>query len=208
MNKRKNRNDETNKIASILDTIADITDTFCRKYLDEEYAVVCRDLAEDLAVTEPCPLLRGKPLTWAAGIVYAAGWVNFLTDPSFPPFMTTRDLAEKIGVSTATLSAKKRIIEETLDLIPFDPDYTVDSRVEENPLAWMIEVNGFLMDARTAPREIQEAAYAQGVIPYIPVAEEHAVPQADESPTIIQFPGKESKPNEDKGPRRLDHKPR
>lgn len=207
MTKRKNRNDET-KIASILDTIAGMTDTFCRKYLDEEYAVVCRDLAEDLAVAEPCPLLRGKPLTWAAGIVYAAGWVNFLTDPSFPPFMTTKNLAEKIGVSTATLSAKKRIIEETLDLIPFDPDYTVDSRAEDNPLAWMIEVNGFLMDARTAPREIQEAAFAQGVIPYIPVADEDAAPQTDESPTIIQFPGRESKPGEDKGPRLLDHKPR
>ncbi len=208
MSKRKHRNDEANKIASILDTILDTTDTFCRKYLDEEYAVVCRDLAEDLAVTEPCPLLRGKPLTWAAGIVHAAGWVNFLTDPSFPPFMTTKDLTEKLGVSAATLSAKKRIIEETLDLAPFDPDYTVDSRVGENPLAWMIEVNGFLMDARTAPREIQEAAYAQGVIPYIPGAEENTAPQTDESPTIIQFPGKESRSYEDRNSRRLDHKPR
>ena len=208
MSKRKNQNDETNKIASILDTIADVTDAFCRKYLDEEYAVVCRDLAEDLAVTKPCPLLRGKPLTWAAGIVYAAGWVNFLTDPGFPPFMTTKDLAEKTGVSVATLSAKKRIIEETLDLIPLDPDYTVDSRAEDNPLAWMIEVNGFLMDVRTAPREIQEAAFAQGVIPYIPGAEEHAAPQADGSPTIIQFPGKESRSYEERDSRRLDHKPR
>ena len=208
MNKRKSRNDETDRIASLLDAIGDMTDTFCRKYLDEEYALVCRDLAEDLAVAAPCPLLRGKPLTWAAGIVYTAGWINFLTDPSFPPFMTTKDLAQKIGVSTATMSAKKRIIEETLDLIPLDPDYTVDSRMEENPLAWMIDVNGLLMDARTAPREIQEAAFAQGVIPYIPDDEENAAPQTDESPTIIQFPGTEARSYEGGDSQRLDQKPR
>lgn len=204
MSKRKTRNDEANEIASILDTIGNMTDSFCRTYLDEEYAVVCRDLAEDLAVAEPCPLLRGQPLTWAAGIVYTAGWVNFLTDPSFPPFMTTKDLAEKIGVSTGTMSAKKRIIEETLDLIAFDPDYTVDSLVEDNPLAWMIEVNGLMMDARGAPRDIQEAAFAQGLIPYLPDAEE----DADESPTIIPFPGMESRSYEGRDSQRLDPKPR
>jgi hypothetical protein len=116
--------------------------------------------------------------------------------------MTTKDLAEKFGVSANTMSAKKRIIEKTLDLIPFDPDYTVDSRMVENPLAWMIDVNGLLMDARTAPREIQEAAFAQGVIPYIPDDEE----DTDESPTIIQFPGTEARSYEGRDSQRLDHK--
>jgi hypothetical protein len=32
----------------------------------------------------------------------------------------------------------------------------------------MLEVNGFLMDIRMAPREAQVAAYERGLIPYIP----------------------------------------
>ena len=35
-------------------------------------------------------------------------------------------------------------------------------------MVWMLEVNGLMMDARTAPREIQQAAFEQGLIPYIP----------------------------------------
>jgi hypothetical protein len=32
----------------------------------------------------------------------------------------------------------------------------------------MAEVDGLLVDLRTMPREIQEVAFAEGIIPYIP----------------------------------------
>jgi len=32
----------------------------------------------------------------------------------------------------------------------------------------MIEVNGFMVDIRDAPREVQEIAFNKGFIPYIP----------------------------------------
>jgi hypothetical protein len=35
-------------------------------------------------------------------------------------------------------------------------------------MAWMIMVDGFILDARTMPREVQEVAYRKGLIPYIP----------------------------------------
>jgi hypothetical protein len=35
-------------------------------------------------------------------------------------------------------------------------------------LVWMLEVNGLIIDVRHAPREIQAAAFRQGLIPYIP----------------------------------------
>jgi hypothetical protein len=35
-------------------------------------------------------------------------------------------------------------------------------------MVWMLEVNGFMMDMRQAPHGAQEAAYEQGLIPYIP----------------------------------------
>ena len=39
---------------------------------------------------------------------------------------------------------------------------------EDNPLVWLLEVNGFLMDIRAAPREAQVVAYQKGLIPWIP----------------------------------------
>jgi hypothetical protein len=36
------------------------------------------------------------------------------------------------------------------------------------PMAWMIMVDGLIVDARHAPRVIQEEAYRKGLIPYIP----------------------------------------
>ncbi len=42
------------------------------------------------------------------------------------------------------------------------------SRRDESPIAWMISVNGYMLDARHVPREIQEIAFAKGLIPYIP----------------------------------------
>ena len=39
---------------------------------------------------------------------------------------------------------------------------------EDNPLVWMLEVNGFVIDIRHAPREAQVVAYQKGLIPWIP----------------------------------------
>jgi hypothetical protein len=40
--------------------------------------------------------------------------------------------------------------------------------MEDNPLAWMITVNGLIVDARYLPRDIQEVAYEKGLIPSLP----------------------------------------
>ena len=50
----------------------------------------------------------------------------------------------------------------------FDPKWTLPSKMDENPRVWMLEVNGFLIDIRYAPRELQEMAFEKGLIPYIP----------------------------------------
>jgi hypothetical protein len=49
-----------------------------------------------------------------------------------------------------------------------DPNWTLPSRLDDNPMAWMVEVNGFVVDVRRAPREVQEIAFKKGLIPYIP----------------------------------------
>src|SRR5262249_45689409 len=105
---------------------------------------------------------------WANGIVRVIGWVNFLGDPSQPHHMKMTDIDRGFGVSEATGSAKATAIRKLLRLRPFDPEWTLPSRMEQNPLAWMIQVNGLITDARHLPREIQEEAFRKGLIPYIP----------------------------------------
>jgi hypothetical protein len=46
------------------------------------------------------------------------------------------------------------------------------SRVDQNPLVWMAEVNGVLVDLRDMPRELQVIAYEKGMIPYVPADQE------------------------------------
>lgn len=150
------------------EAITGITDEFCHEHLNEEYAELSRKMAAALSRKRPSPLERGHAKSWAAGVVYALGRVNFLSDKSREPYMTMSELCAKIGVSQANASSKSREIWKRLDLVLLDPDWCLPSMLEENPLAWMIEVNGLPVDARMLPREIQEEAYRLGLIPYVP----------------------------------------
>lgn len=147
--------------------LIEIVDQFCETYLNDEYREACYRLAAEMCI-EDSPIRSGKAKSWAAGLIWAVGRVNFLSDPSFEPTMTQKEFAQAIGVSPATISAKSGGIMDSLELMPLDPRYTIDSRLADNPMVWMIEVNGMIVDLRHVPREIQEAAFEQGIIPYIP----------------------------------------
>jgi hypothetical protein len=152
----------------VLSVIIGMIDPFCREHLNEEYAVLCRKLAEKLARKRPSPLLHGSPNTWASGIVRTIGWVNFLHDKSQTPYMRLGDIDAGFGVSEGSGAAKLAAIRKMLNLHPLDPNWTLPSRLEDNPLVWMLNVNGLMMDVRQAPREIQEIAFNKGLIPYLP----------------------------------------
>ena len=156
------------QLQPIYDQIVAITDAFCSAHLNQEYAQMSRKLAAALSRKRPSPLMRGKVETWACGIVYAIGSVNFLSDKSFEPYMRMDDLCALMGVSKSTGANKAGAIRKLFDMYPFDPNWTLPSLMDENPMAWMITVNGLIVDARHVPREIQEEAYRKGLIPYIP----------------------------------------
>jgi hypothetical protein len=150
------------------EAITRITDEFCQEHLNEEYANLARKMAAALSRKRPSPLESGRLRSWAAGIVYALGRVNFLSDDSREPHMTMSELCEKIGVSQSNASSKSREIWYRLNLMRLHPDWCLPSMLEDNPLAWIIEVNGLPVDARMMPRKIQEEAYWLGLIPYVP----------------------------------------
>jgi uncharacterized protein DUF6398 len=152
------------------DAIVRQIDTVCQGHLNQEYADLGRRLAGALARKRPSPLLRGKPEVWACGIVYAIGTVNFLFDKTQTPYLRADELCRLFKVSPSAGSAKAALIRKMFGMMPLDPRWSLTSMIDQNPLAWMIEVNGLIVDARSAPREIQEEALRRGLIPYLPPA--------------------------------------
>ncbi len=152
----------------IYDEITQLTDAFCRDHLDEEIAMLCHKVAGALARKRPSPLERGKRQVWACAILYALAQINFLFDRSETPHTTPGEIAAAFGVSQSTAGTKAKQIRDLLNVTILDPEWSRPSKIDENPMAWMISVNGLILDARYAPREIQEEAYRKGLIPYLP----------------------------------------
>jgi hypothetical protein len=100
------------------------------------------------------------------------GRVNFLSDPSTRPHMTLAELCAAFGVGQSTASAKARVIAGTLGVSRLDPSWALPNLLEGNPLVWMAEVNGLLVDLRDMPREVQRIAFEKGMIPYVPADRE------------------------------------
>ena len=74
-------------------------------------------------------------------------------------------LAECVGVVKTTMANKAALIAKTLDLGLYEPALTRVAMLEQHPLSWMVMINGFIVDARTLPEEIQDEARRLGVIP-------------------------------------------
>ena|SRR5208282_184512 len=152
----------------VYEKIVGLTDDVCDRHLDSEYRDLARAMTEALCRKRPSPVVSGEPRTWACSIVYVLGRINFLSDKSFSPHMTTADLCAAFEVGESTVHAKARAIEKAIGTRPLDLRWTLPSLVEKNPLTWMAEVNGLLVDLRDMPREVQEIAFEDGLIPYIP----------------------------------------
>jgi Domain of unknown function (DUF6398) len=145
--------------------IIDITDRMCHEHLDDEYGRIARRLIARLARKRPSPLARGDARIWAAGVVYAIGQINFLFDPTQTPHMTAKQLAKRLGVVQTTMANKAGLINRTLGILIFEPELTRIAMLEQHPMAWIVEIDGLLIDARTLPPEIQDEARQRGLIP-------------------------------------------
>ncbi len=145
-----------------------LIDEFCAEHLDAEYGELCRKLVGELARKRPSPLARGDLRIWAGAVIYTIGSVNFLFDKTQRPHLTADQLSQRLGLSKSTLAAKAKRIQDLLNIVPFEPRYCRRALLADNPLVWMISVNGFLVDARRMPPEIQEEARRRGLIPDFP----------------------------------------
>jgi hypothetical protein len=161
--------------ASALPVVADVvevTDVFCAEHLDAEYGALCRALAVKLGRKRPSPLVRGDRRIWAAGIVHTIGWVNFLADPAQTPHMRMERLAELLGVKQATMGNKGALIRDLFGIGRFHQEFVRRDMIEKNLMAWLVEVDGLIMDARSLPVPVQHELARRGIIPYVPEQEQ------------------------------------
>jgi hypothetical protein len=155
-------------VREVFDDIAARTDAFCLRHLDAEYAELCTALAAKLARKRPSPLTRGDRDIWAAGIVYAVGRVNFLADPNQTPHLRTEELARLLGVKQTTMANKGRLIMDSLHIGLMDPEFSRRDMLDRNPMVWLLQIDGLLVDARGLPEAFQVELCRRGLIPYVP----------------------------------------
>jgi len=148
--------------------ITALTDALCQEKLNEEHAQLCREMTATLARKRPSPLMGGHAKSWACAIAYTVGSVNFLFDKSQTPHLRADELCAWFGISKSTGGNKSSQIKQLLKIGLMDAKWTLPSRMDDNPLAWMVMVNGLIVDARSLPRPLQEEAYRKGLIPYLP----------------------------------------
>ena len=148
--------------------IVAITDAFAVTHLNDEYRQLIRYAVAALCRKRPSPLEKGRANTWACAVTHAIGMVNFLFDPSQDPHMKVADLYRAFGIGQSTGQAKSKLVRDLLNMGQLDPEWTLPSRVADNPMVWMLMVDGMVVDIRRMPCELQEAAFAKGLIPYIP----------------------------------------
>jgi len=142
-----------------------VTDAFCAEHLDTEYGQLCRKLVAKLARKRPSPLERGDLHIWAAASIYAIGGINFLFDRAQTPHLSGDDLSDLLGVPKSTMANKAKRIRDLLGLRQLDVQFCRKDLLASHPMAWLVEVDGFVVDARWLPPGLQEEARRRGLIP-------------------------------------------
>jgi hypothetical protein len=155
--------------------IKELTDAFCGERLNDEYARMIRAATAALCRKRPSPVATGTPASWAAGITHAVGTVNFVFDRSRSPHISAAELYQAFGVAESTGQGKSKRVRDALAMRSFDPDWTLPSRLADNPMVWMVSINGFVLDARALERDQQALLHAAGLIPFVHADQETGV---------------------------------
>jgi hypothetical protein len=125
--------------------LTDMTAAFCRQHADAEYQGLCKKLIDKMARKRSVPFFSGRVQIWAAAILYALGSINFLFDKSFLPHATPDTLCNHFQVSKRTVTQKAKLIRDMFKLEYFDPEFSTERMMKNNPLARLTLVDGLLV---------------------------------------------------------------
>lgn len=136
--------------------LLEVTGSFCRQYLDEDYKQLCEKLIGKMSRKRNVPFLSGRMEIWAAAIIYALGSINFLFDSSFKPYATADEICNFFGTSKSTTSQKAKVIRDMFKMGYYDTEFSTAHMRENNPFSNFVMMNGLIVDKRSLRPEIQE----------------------------------------------------
>ena len=145
------------KLKEKVDKITELATSFCVQKLNEEYFELAEKVIGKLSRKRPSPLLRGKEEIWAAGVVHAIGYVNFLYDKSFEPYTTFDELNEYFGTKKSSVGNKAAEIRKMFKMNRLSNfDFMTDSRKEDHPVYNTVMVDGFIVPVSSIPEEYRQ----------------------------------------------------
>ena len=133
------------KTEEIKNQLVALTEDFCSKHLDKEYAELCKKLINKMARKRAIPFLFGKTEIWAAATIQAIGSNNFLFDKNTKPYVSVDLICEHFNVSKSTIGQKAKVIRDMLKIQHFDPEFSTQAIIKRNPLKRLAMVNGYLV---------------------------------------------------------------
>ena len=133
-----------------------LAQSFCREKINEEYAVLAEKLICKLGRKRNVPFVTGQATVWAAAVIHALGFINFLFDKSAEPYVSVNDIVDFFGTKKSTMGNKSKEIRDLLKLAYWDKDFSTGRMIDKNPFANLVMVNGLITPASVLPKEFQD----------------------------------------------------
>jgi hypothetical protein len=147
---------EKEKIEAVSNELMRLTGEFCDKYLNEEYKHLCEKLILKMKRKRNVPFMSGRASTWAAGIIYALGQINFLFDGEFEPYVERGEIPRHFGVAQSTVGQKAKAIRDMFRLDSWDAEFSTQEMRDTDPYRDMVILNGFIVPISMLPPDLQE----------------------------------------------------
>ena len=101
---------------------------------------------------------------------------TFSTTAASKPHMKLTAIDKAFGVGESTGQGKSKTIRTMLKIRQFDPHWTLPSRMDTNPIAWMIEINGFDRGRPAFEAGVPGRGIAEGLDPLHPRRPRRTIP--------------------------------
>lgn len=134
--------------------LVEATGSFCREFVNDEYADLCKRLIDKMARKRTVPFLTGRLEIWAAAVLYAIGQINFLFDKSFEPYMSSDDVCGCFGANETTVSGKAKSIRDMFKMNYYDEEFSTQHMRENNPLKDLVMIDGLIVPKKFLPPDI------------------------------------------------------
>ncbi len=113
--------------------------------------ILAARIADYLAEVKEKPLQKGKPKSWATGVVMALGHINLLFGKSNGHYIATKKIAAHFGVSVSNAGLRAQQIRDGMDLDRFGPEFSTAAPWGHDPFARMVMVDDMMMPITVLP---------------------------------------------------------